>query len=258
MRLDRLNSIETYVIQHGTVSLEELTAYFNVSTNTVRRDLNELVERGRIKKVYGGVSINEERTPVSMPTRSSKNVYEKSLIGEFAAQFIEDGTTVFLDSGSTTVTLIPYLASHQGITIVTHSLTAIYEASKYPNLKIICLGGLFNFATSSFTDAETMDLLARISLDTVFIAATGVSLARGLTNTTYSEAEIKRCATSNCKRIILMADHTKFDSSSIITFCDFEKLYAAVTDTLPPKPYVEFCAKHGIRLVCSERPKAKN
>ena len=68
MRLDRLNSIETYVIQHGTVSLEELTAYFNVSTNTVRRDLNELVERGRIKKVYGGVSINEERTPVSMPT----------------------------------------------------------------------------------------------------------------------------------------------------------------------------------------------
>ena len=257
MRLDRLNNIENYVIQHGTVSLDELTECFDVSTNTVRRDLNELVERGRIKKVYGGVSANDDPTPISMPTRSSKNVYEKALIGELAAQFVEDGTTVFVDSGSTTLALIPYLATHQDITVVTHSLSALYEASKYPNLKIVGLGGLFNFATSSFTDSQTMDMLSRISLNTVFIAATGVSLSRGLTNTTFSEAEIKRSATHFGKKIVLMADHSKFDNSSIISFCDFDRLFAVVTDKLPDKSYVDFTAKHGIKLICAERPKAK-
>ncbi len=257
MRLDRLNSIENYVIQHGTVSLDELTEYFDVSTNTIRRDLSELTERGRIKKVYGGVSANDDPTPISMPTRSSKNVYEKALIGELAAQFVEDSTTVFVDSGSTALTIVPYLATHHDITVVTHSLGALYEASKYPNLKIVALGGLYNFATSSFTDSQAMEMLSRISLNTVFIAATGVSLTRGLTNTTFSEAEIKRSATQNGKQIILMADHSKFDNTSIISFCNFDSLYAVVTDKLPDKPYVDFAAKNGIKLVCAEHPKAK-
>lgn len=252
MRLDRLNAMEEFVIRNGSASLEDLANEFQISTNTVRRDLGELLGRGQIKKVYGGVSVGGSQLPLPISIRSSKNSSEKHLIGLKAASLVKDGSNIFLDSGSTTVTILPHLASKENITIITHSLTALYEASKHPNLKIIALGGLFNPATSSYVGMSTSETLSQMSIDTVFIAATGVSLEHGLTNTTYFEAEIKRCVTKCGKNLVLMADHSKFNHSALFSFCPFESLSAVVTDCPPPEPYLEFIEQKGIQLLCDK------
>jgi len=252
MRLNRLNAMEQYILQNGTASLEDLSTRFNISTNTVRRDLAELLARGQIKKVYGGVSASAAQVPLPMSVRAERAREEKREIGRLAAELVNDHTTVFLDSGSTTVCILPHLAAKSDITVITHSLGALYEASKYPELRVIGLGGLYSASTSSYVGVSTLEMLSRMSIDMIFIAATGVSLDRGLTNTTYFEAEIKHSVVEHNKQIILMADHSKFDHTALFTFCEFKDLSAVVTDKRPAKPYMESIEHYGIRLLCAQ------
>lgn len=249
MRIQRLNSLEAYVLNKGTASLEELAEHFSVSINTIRRDLNELLSKGQIKKVYGGVSSIVTSAPLPMSVRTVKNKNEKLVIGKLAAPFVADGETIFLDSGSTTPYILAHLSDKSDVIVITHSLTAMYEAAKYPNLKVISLGGIYNQSTASFVGISAVDALSKIRINKVFIAATGVSLEHGLTNTTYFEAEIKRKVMHCSNNIILMADKSKFDTSSTISFFNFADLFAVVTDSPPPEKYQEVMTKNNITLI---------
>ena len=111
MKVSRLNAIEQYVISHETVSIDELCEVFEVSKNTIRRDLNELEMRGHITKVYGGVTATVPSGAVPTPIRSSLNTVDKSLIGRLAAEEVEDGDTIFIDSGTTTLCLLRFLVA---------------------------------------------------------------------------------------------------------------------------------------------------
>ncbi len=130
MKVSRLNSIEQYVISRETVSIDELCEVFGVSKNTIRRDLNELEQRGHITKVYGGVTATVPSGAVPTPIRSGLNQIDKSLIGRLAAEEVADGDTIFIDSGTTTLCLLRFLVAKKRITIITHSLGALSEASK--------------------------------------------------------------------------------------------------------------------------------
>lgn len=250
MRLDRLNAMEQYVLEKGTASLEDLAQKFEVSTNTVRRDLIDLLKRGKMTKVYGGVSAINGQAPVPISVRTMKNNQSKQIIGQMASTLVTDNMSIFLDSGSTTACILPYLAAKSNVTVITHSLTALYEAAKYPDLRVIALGGLYNAATSSYVGVSTLEALSRMTIDLVFIAATGVSIESGLTNTTFFEVEIKRSVTSLNKRVVLMADHTKFDHNALLSFCKFSDLAAVVTDVAPSERYLENIAQNNIQLLC--------
>ena len=164
MKVSRLNAIEQYVISHETVSIDELCEVFEVSKNTIRRDLNELEMRGHITKVYGGVTATVPSGAVPTPIRSSLNPADKSLIGRMAAEEVADGDTIFIDSGTTTLCLLRYLVAKNRITIITHSLGALSEAAKYENLNIISLGGIYSPTTDSFVGLSTIEALSNLSL----------------------------------------------------------------------------------------------
>ena len=239
MRAERLNAMEQYILGKETVSLEELSTQFSVSMNTIRRDVMELLSRGNIRKVYGGVSSTLINRPVGFSVRAQKNSRAKQIIGRLASQLVSDGASIFLDSGSTTPYILQHIGEKNGVTVITHSLTALYAASSLSNLNIIALGGI-----------STLDALSRLSIQTIFISATGVSIENGLTNSTYLEAEIKRSVVQRGNRVVLMADQSKFGHSAVISFCPFEQLYAIVTDCLPSEPYLEAIDRYGIRLIC--------
>ena len=255
MRLNRLNQMEQYVLDHTTVSLEELCRVFDVSMNTVRRDVVQLLARGRLQKVYGGVSAESRaQFVIPMSERANRNGADKQLIGKLASSLVQDNMSIFLDSGSTTMRILPYLADKQNVTVITHSLMALYEAAKYPLLNVIALGGMYNTATSSFVGASTLDELSKMAIDLVFLAATGVTLERGLTNTTYFEVEIKQSVARQNKALVLMADHSKFGHNALLTFCNFEDLTAVVTDQPLPEAYDSVVSRCGIRVL---RPDTK-
>ena len=246
MKVSRLNSIEQYVISRETVSIDELCEVFGVSKNTIRRDLNELEMRGHITKVYGGVTATVPSGAVPTPIRSSLNTVDKSLIGRLAE--VEDGDTIFIDSGTTTLCLLRFLVAKKRITIITHSLGALSEASKYDNLNIISLGGIYSPTTDSFVGLSAIEALSSMRINKAFMGATGVSLTAGMTNTTFLEAEIKRAVVHRADSIYGMADSSKIGREAIVTFCHLKDLTAFITDREPPKEYVDLCRQENVKL----------
>ncbi len=258
MRLDRLNAIENFVITNGTASLEDITERFGISINTVRRDVSELIKRGNILKVYGGVTSVQSTVAhipvISTVDRLSQNIEAKKKIGLLASSLVQDNCSIFLDSGSTTPHILQHIASKKNITVVTHSLNILNEASKYPSLQVVALGGVFSTATSSFFSSSSLETLTKSCFDMVFMAATAVSLEHGLTNSTYFEVEIKRLVTSKNQKIILMADQSKFGKNAFFTFYDFSYLYAVVTDKRPAPEFIDTMKKNNILLLYDQSP----
>lgn len=250
MRVDRINEMERYILEKGTVSLEGLCKSFHISMNTARRDLADLLERGRIQKVYGGASaVNQPKAVIPTSERALKQGHAKQVIGQLAATLVEDGMSIFVDSGTTTVCLLPHISERNNVTIITHSLPALCEAAKYPSLQVLALGGMYNYYTSSYVGAASLEKISEMSIRKIFIAATGVSLERGLTNTTYFEYEMKKIVTQQNSDIVLMADRTKFGNIALLPFCGMDRLSTVVTDGPLPQEYEAYFLERGIKLL---------
>ena len=249
MKVSRLNAIEQFVMSQGTVSIDTLCETFGVSKNTIRRDLNELETRGHISKVYGGVTATTTPGAVPMPVRSGLNAVDKNTIGLLAANEVQDGDTIFVDSGSTTLCILRHLANRRRITVVTHSLGAMREAAQFENLSLISLGGIYSQPTDSFVGLSTFEALSGMTVNKAFMGATGVSLTSGMTNTTFLEAEIKKGVVQRAGSVYLMADSSKLDNTAVITFCHLQDLTGFITDRQPSEEYVQFCNAHGVRLL---------
>ena len=246
MKLERINKIKKYLIEHETVSLDKLCEVFDVSKNTIRRDISELEALSIVKKVYGGVTLNRKEETIPFQQRKEQNVTEKTEIGRLASELIQEGDIIFIDSGSTTVALIPFLKYKENVTVVTHSLSAINEVSKLQNLTLISTGGFHQRKTNSFAGISTIEFLKNLNISKAFMATTGVSIEKGITNTTYLEAEIKKTLTEISEQIILMADNSKFDKSSFMRYCDLARVNYVITDLTPTKQYLDFFKANGI------------
>lgn len=235
MRIERLNDMEQYIFEHGASSLEDLCQYFDVSMSTVRRDIAVLSRRSGIEKVYGGV-VADKRPPATLTRR----LYEdgsKATIGRLAATLIQDGMSIFLDSGTTTLCLLPNLSGKKNITVISHSLKALCATAEYPSLRVIALGGAYDPMSASFVGGNISEALSKMSIDLVFLSSDGVTLERGLTSATYSAAAIKKSVIQRNKRLVLMAESAKFGHDALLTFCGYAELSAVVTDRPLPEKY---------------------
>ena len=237
MRAARLDAMEQYILQNGQVSISHLQKRFGISINTLRRDLNELEKRGHVSKIYGGVASLTLSSLLTMPERFQLNLTEKRTIGELAASIIPDNATVFIDSGSTTKNVVRYLGHHKGLTIVSHSLVVLNEATSLQEVNLISPGGIYNPSIGAFVGLSVLDTIRKLSVQVAVMAATGVSVDHGLTNTTYFEC------------IVLLADHTKFNHNALISYCPLEKVSTVVTDVKPPSQYMNFFRKHDIQVL---------
>lgn len=254
MRTERLNQMEALILTKGTVSLYELSDHFDVSLNTVRRDVADLMERGRIRKVYGGVSSLQsmEQQPLSalvpLAKRAEMHAEEKRIIGELAAGLVEDDTVIFLDSGSTVPYMLPFLAG-RNVRIVTHSLSVMMEASKYPDLEVLALGGRLNHSTSSMV-GEAMFDLRNIRLHTLFMAATALSVEWGASNNTYEEYRLKSELVQLHNNIVMLVDSSKFGKNATYCYCPFTRMRGIVTDRIPGAHFLRAMRDSDVKLYC--------
>lgn len=249
MRTDRLRDLDIYIKNNRSATLKDIAAQFNVSMNTVRRDINELESLGRITKVYGGIISNSEDTIIPFSARSSICVKEKRHIGMLCASLVADGDTIYIDSGTTAVNIIPFLSHLKNLTVVSNSLIVYNEICKYPGIVLLSPGGIFNHKTMSFVGITTAQELLNIRIKKAFMSATKVSIDEGATNNSFHEAQIKRAVTGHAKSIILAVDSSKLDQAAAICFCELKRLSHFVTDKKPPSHYVDYFNDNEIKLL---------
>lgn len=247
LKTKRIKQIQDFVLEHQTVSLDELVTVFDVSKNTIRRDVQELVENGLLKKVYGGVAINHSNL-VSFHDRQIQNKTEKELIGKAAAEFVEEDDIIFIDSGTTTLEMLEYLKTKQ-LTIITNNLDFIIQALPYENLNVITLGGVLERKTKAFTSVKSMDVIKAYNINKAFMASTGISLSNGVTNSSPLESEIKKNVVERSSQVFLLVDHLKFDKYALMTYCSLNEIHYLITDQEPPEAYKEFAHDNNLELV---------
>jgi DeoR family transcriptional regulator, myo-inositol catabolism operon repressor len=249
MRIQRINEIENYLNINNSASVKELCDRFKVSLNTIRRDIDELHKRGIISKVYGGIVLNQETGVVPFSTRSVYNKDEKELICEIASSLLVPGSTIYIDSGTTTIPLLKHVKPSMNITIVSNSLNVFNEASNYPGLNVISLGGLFSEKTNSFIGIAAINHLREYHIHKAFMTATAISIESGATNNSYHESEIKKVVISQSNEIVMMADNTKLSKQASLSFANLNKINAFVTDKKPDKKYIDFFNSNNIDLL---------
>jgi DeoR family myo-inositol catabolism operon transcriptional repressor len=247
IKTQRINQIKEYVYEHESVSLDELVEHFGVSKNTIRRDIQQLVDSGVLKKVYGGVSVNHSKLVV-FNERKDQNLTKKKEIGRLAAEFVEDGDVIFIDSGTTTLEMLPYIKSKH-LTVITNNFDFIYEAKPYPSLTIFSTGGIFERKTNSFVGFQSVEPLQRYNINKAFIASTGISVENGVTNSSPLETEIKNTVVKKSLKVFLLIDDSKFDKSALTTFCSLSDIDYIVTNSKPSEKYNQYALQHQITIV---------
>lgn len=250
MKIQRIQEIEKYIRENESCTLEHLCAVFNVSANTMRRDINELAEKGVIKKVYGGVVIDREGSPNQMPLSIqipfSK---ERDAIAQKAASLVNDNDIILIGSGTTTYNMIRHLKTKKNITVVTNNILVIMEALSYNNFRLVVVGGDVYRDTNSIVSLEAINSLEKLNVHKVFLGINGLAINSGFTNSSSIEAEIKKMMVKVSSQTIILADHTKFGVVSLYTFLDFGKVDILITDQQPQQQYIDCFNQNKIQLI---------
>ena len=250
MRLDRLSRIENYIMQQKQVSLENLAEKFQLSVNTVRRDVIELENRGCIIRVRGGaMAKGPVRSPEEIDTRQQQNADAKRLIGRMAAELVHSGQTIFIDGGSTTRNIVSHLNGKHNITIITSSVNVLVEAAKLTTATLIVLGGEYSATSDSFHSYSSIEDMANFNFDISFLGTTGISVDGGLTTATFMEAKVKATAMKRAKEAVVLVDQSKFGLRSTSKFAELSEASIIVTDSALPRDMSLYCQSRGIRMI---------
>lgn len=254
MKIDRRRKIYEILKKSHNISINDLCDTFGVSKNTIRRDIADLEKKGVIEKVYGGIVLAEspKDAPEPFAFREERNAEAKQIIGRLAASLVEDGDVIYIDSGTTTMHMVPHLIEKRGLTILTASVHVINMAVTYHQLSVISTGGTFYPPSKAFVGPQVIEGLRRYSITKAFLASTGISIEHGATNTSPLECEIKQCLMEKTCPHFLLVDDSKFDMPTLMTYCSLKDLDALVTNTLPPENYVSYFQENDVRLIVPE------
>ena len=252
MREDRLRKIEEYIREKKSVSLDTLCEVFNVSKNTVRRDIAEITSRSDIRKIYGGVSAPYNRIPPSFTERSSVDLDKKQLIGKYAARLVNDNDIIYIDSGTTTCQIIDFLKDRKGLTVITHSLDVMNRVAQYPEINLVSLSGSLNRKTLSFTGQSTIDVLRDFNIGKAFMAANGMTIQNGATQSTSIEFAIKKAVVARSNKVYLMIESRKFGETTLLTYCLPDKIDKIITERLPDEAFCQAYSEIGGEIIVAK------
>lgn len=252
MKHNRLREMEAYILDNDFVSLKELCRIFSVSISTARRDVALLIKTGAFEKVYGGVGSVKPPSGVLRPFTEREFVRsaQKQYIGKLAARFVNDNDVIYIDSGTTTAAMTEHLQETRGVTVLTNNIRVLSMCIEYRNINTICFGGQLDIGLAAFgSNFCSIDNLRSFNIHKAFMAATGVSIERGATNSTPGELVIKRNIVEISKTSYLLVDSLKFGHSALITYADLDTFQCVITDQLPTENYQTYFKDNGICLV---------
>jgi DeoR/GlpR family transcriptional regulator of sugar metabolism len=245
-RQERLRQI---VRTRHAVRVEELREELGVSTATIRRDLDELEERGQLRRVHGGaVAVDVRPIEARFEAKAAKHAEEKRRIAARATELVEPDARIYLDAGSTCLELGRLLADRTDITVVTNSLPAIVElAGRGPHL--IVVGGELRPLSQALVGPLSARLLDELYVDRAFMGTFSLSLDAGLTTTDPGEAFTKERVLSRAREVVLLADSSKLGSRSFAHAGRLDQLDVLITDAELDESAAAVFASAGVRVM---------
>lgn len=251
---DRGQLILEQILRRGSVTTEELCTRFGISVATARRDLDELQREGRLRRTHGGATVVEPllyepfRHVSTFHEQLERHADEKRRIAIAAAALVEDGDTIAVTAGTTTMQVTRSLPLNKKITIVTNTVNIPMELSNRPEISIFVTGGFMHGGWFSLVGSAAIQSMRGVFVDKVFIGANGVDAEHGVTAFHPDEAGFNAVMVSQAKRKIVVADRSKLGVTATHLFCRIEEVDLLVTDEGATDADVEPFLKKGIEV----------
>lgn len=248
-QLARRQLIMQAVMAEGTMRIEELAERFAISLMTVHRDLDELINRGLLRKSRGIVSA----TPTSLVEssdvyRSMRQAVEKRAIAQVAAQFLEAGQAVFFDDSTTVLQMAPHIAARVPLTAITNSIPLMNELKEMSDVTLLGLGGRYYNWCNAFMGPATTAEIRRLRADCVFLSMSAITDDM-VFHQSAEMVETKRAMFDSAAKRILLADHTKFQRRALHAMGNLSEFDAIIVDDGMAPLQVELLRSRGINIV---------
>ena len=228
----RQQQILEYLQSHKSITIRKAAEIFMVSEATVRRDLDELASTGKIERTHGGAVLHTGTGfEWQHAEKMQEMIPEKKRIAIAAKKLIEDGDSLFLDTGTTTYLLAEELKEKKRLTVVTNNLDIAYTTELDATSTMIITGGIRRDGYSSLVGDIAADLVRKLYVDVSFIGADAVSVGNGVFNTNFNEIGIKKSGIESGKRKVLLADSSKFSRKALAKICDLQEFDIFITDS---------------------------
>lgn len=247
---ERRKLILEEVHEKKKVIVGELSKAFDVSEETIRRDLEKLEDDGHVIKSYGGAVINE-KSSIDLPfnVRWKANPEGKQKIAKLISREIEDGDHIILDASTTAVFIAKNIKQKRHLTVITNSIEILLELSDVPGWNIIATGGVLRPGTMSLTGKKALDNISSYNADKAFFSCKGIDLEKGITDGNDDSGNVKQNILSSAGKTYLAVDSTKFGKVAFSNICRLSDVDVVVTDKKPDGRWIDVFLEMGIECI---------
>ena len=247
---ERIETIKDIVIKDKKVYVSKLSEKFQVTEETIRRDLEKLENEGIVTRTYGGAILNMEKNNEDIPfiKRAKTNLDNKKNIALKVINMFKSGTTLISDSSSTVAEVIKSIKNRGDITLITNSVEVLQQLNSC-NLNILLTGGVFNAKSLSLQGALAKRAIKEYNVDFALVSCKGIDMNKGILESNEAEAELKRIMIKQADKVMLLVDNSKFDKTSFVKLFDFEDIDYIVTDVKPDDKWLEFLSSKNVEVI---------
>lgn len=250
MKDPRKDEIMKMLEEHKVLKAGALAEHFQVSMETIRRDLSELEKKKLIRRVHGGaVLYTEYSAEPEYSYRTIANYEEKLLIGKRAAQMVNDGDTIIIDLGTTALEFAKCLKGKKGITVFTNSLKIANELMPQEEITVYLLGGKIRHGEGTISGCWAEEMIQGFFADKLFLGVGAFSVEHGVMDYHVEETNLRRYYLKQAKTVIALADYSKFGIKALNLVCRTEQLDYIVTDEKTDKKTLKEVRDLGVQVI---------
>jgi DeoR family transcriptional regulator, glycerol-3-phosphate regulon repressor len=236
----------------GRVIVDDLAEHFNVTPQTIRKDLNELCDRGILQRVHGGGILISGVTNYDYEARRVLASDEKRRIAVKAASLIPNNSSLMINIGTTTEQIAHVLRGKRGIMVITNSINVVNTLQGTPDIEVIIAGGLVRPTDGGVVGEATVDFIRQFKMDYAIISASAIDEDGSILDYDYREVKVAQAIIENARHCILVADSTKFERSAPVRIGHISQLSSFVTDNPPPPSFAAVCKENDVDLIVAE------
>ncbi|MGH6925421.1 MAG: DeoR/GlpR family DNA-binding transcription regulator [Propylenella sp.] len=234
--------------QTGHVEVESLAGDFRVTPQTIRKDLNELCDRGLLQRIHGGATYPSGVTNYAYDARRVLAADAKRRMGVRAASLVPDNSSIVLNIGTTTEQVALALRRHQGILAITNNINVAHILRDSPAVEVVIAGGLVRKSDGGIVGEAAVEFIRQFKVDYAVIGASAIDEDGSILDYDYREVSVSREIIRLSRQTILVADAMKFERTAPVRIAHLRDIQIFVTDRPPPEPIRGICEEHGVRL----------
>jgi DeoR family glycerol-3-phosphate regulon repressor len=234
----------------GSVSVEALAERFDVTLQTVRRDVKLLSDAGLLARFHGGVRVPSSTTEnIAYRQRQLLNQSAKARIARTVAAAVPPGCSLIINIGTTTEAIARELLRHKGLRVITNNLNVAAILSDNPDCEVIVAGGIVRTRDRGIVGEVTVDFIQQFKVDIGLIGISGIEEDGSLRDFDYREVKVARAIIDHSREVWLAADHSKFNRPAMVELARFDHVDRLFTDAPPPPPCPALLAAAGVDCV---------